>query len=504
MRRAPALLRCQRGVAMVTVLLVAAALTAVTAAAAFVTVEEFGADRADRNAAQALSYAEAGIDRMMLEIRKGNLTWNNLSFAGCYGNPKIALSGSLGNGTYSTELEVYDRQAAVPSARFIPTACNTASTSPLGTHSFLITSTGLQRARRVIRQVVDIKPLGIPVGIYAYDRVDANGTVNLQNISVVTEGTVTNRDNLGFKGTDPYYTLGAFYGTKVAPANANLKMPSAMHAKGAITWGAASKANEHPPEPNCDDNVNKKGTVDQQMWDSSGTAVQETISSGCVPSWPGSGYVDEQGNLEGSILTPNTVLAPTSKFTEDDRKRVAPQPTLTEQDYLTLREAAKANGVYCTPVGNNLSCLEGGVVTNSVTGYQLSNAEMDHPNIPNTFVVYIDFPGDGTDTYARSVKWIGNEVIGPCNTNPLNHRSVVWVIRNGSFDSAGGAKITGAMLIPEGQFQSSGNFILEGTIIARRFLSIGTMTIRLSDCWVRNLPGPFLDVTPVSWTQVDR
>ena len=501
-------LRSQRGVAMVTVLLVAAALTATASAAAFVTIEEFGATDADRKVSQAISYAEAGIDRMMLEIRKGNLTWNNISLAGCEDHPVIELEGSLGNGTYETTLEVYDRDplSGLPADRFRPAACDVASSSPKGAHFFLITSIGEQpEARRVIRQVVDIGVLGLPVGIYAYERVDANGTVNLQNISVITEGTVTNRDNMSFRGTDPYYTLGEFYGSRVDVTTGANQIPAAIHAKGAITYGAASKNNEHAPgfEPNCV--ANPKGTAAQSLWDGSGTALLEAITADCS-AWPGSGYIDEAGN-EGAIETSTSLQPPTSQFTEADRKSVAPQPSLSEQDYLTLRQAAKANGLYCVPAGTALSCLEGGVENHSnVTGRKINNTHIDHPNIPKNFVVFIDFPADGTDPFTvdRKVEWTGGTAIGPCDPDPANHRSSVWVVRNGSLDSAGGARITGAMLIPEGQFESSGNFTMEGTIIARRFLSKGTMTIRMSPCWLTNLPGPFLDVTPAGWSEVDR
>ena len=505
-------LRSSRGVAMVTVLLVAAALTATASAAAFVTIEEFGATDADRKAAQAMSYAEAGIDRMMLEIRKGNLTWNHISLAGCDDDhPVIELQGSLGAGTYETTLEVFDRDPAsgLPADRFRPTACAQASTNPRGVHYFLITSVGQQpAARRVIRQAVDIGALGLPIGIYAYERVDANGNIILENISVVTEGTVTNRDNMAFRGTDPYYRLADFYGSRVDQTTGAYQMPAAIHAKGAITYGAASKLNEHRTnfEPNCEANRDPPsgtGTLEQSLWDGSGTAVIGQLTEDCG-GWPGSGYIDVNGT-EGAIETPTTLQPPTSRFTEEDRKAVAPSPSLSEQDYLTLREAAKATGLYCVPEGNGLSCLEAGEPANpSPNGRQITNGQLDHPDIPNNFVIYIDFPADGTDPFSRTVEWTGGTEIGPCNSDPANHRSAVWVIRNGSFDSAGGARITGAMLIPEGQFESSGNFTMEGTIIARRFLSKGTMTIRMSPCWLTNLPGPFLDVTPTGWSEVDR
>lgn len=489
--------RSEDGIAMITVLLVAAALTVMTAAASFVTIREFGASKADRTAAQSLGYAEAGSDRLLLEIRKGNLTWNNISFAGCdAAHPKIQVTGTVApGGTYVTTLEVYNKQALVPADRFIPTACSSANTGFKGIHTFLITSTGSQpTAKRVVRQIVDIKPLGLPIGIYAYDRIDANGTINMENISMVTEGTVTNRDNIGFTGTDPYYTIGDFYGARVTDPQASLFMPAAVHAKGAIIYGAAGKDTEHRTafEPNCE--ANKKGTTGQSLWDGSGTAVLDSISSGCTGAntWPGSTGV------------PSTNRPPYSRFTEDDRKRVAPTPALTEQDYLTLREAAKQNGLYCTPAGAQLSCTEGGGAPYTVTG-SISTTNYDAATVARNFVAYFDFPtNDGVDPYLRKVSWSGGSGDFPCNTDPTLNRSVVIIVRNGSFDSSGGAAINGALLIPEGQFESTGSFTMEGTIIARRFNSKGTITFKLSDCWMRNIPGPFLDATAAGWSEVDR
>ena len=493
----------QLGVAMVTVLMIAAALTAVASGAAYVTIQELGATRADSTAAQSLAYAEAGIDRLMLEIRKGTLTWNNISRAGCdVAHPKIEVTGTVApGGTYVAQLEVFNRFAAVPADRFIPAACASATAEiRKGTvRSFMITSTGSQpAARRVVRQIIDIKPLGLPVGIYAYDRIDADGNVNLDGVSMITEGVVTKRQQIAVRGTDPYYVLADFYGSR---GSATIPMPAAVHAKGAIDIAAGGKPeNEHRPgsEPNCSANKTQggSGTVGQSLWDGSGTAVLDPITTGC-PTWPGSPGV------------PSTTMPPTSKFTEEDRLRVAPTPNLSEQDYLTLREAAKQNGLYCIPSGatgnanaNNLSCSEGGTAFRTVTG-DIAATDFDHPNIPRAFVAFFDFRSLTTNNPLTTfVKWGAN--VGPCNTDPALNRSVVIVVRNGSFDSAGGGSVNGALLIPEGKFESTGNFTLTGTVIARQFTTKGTITVSMTPCWINNLPGPFLDVFPVGWSEVDR
>lgn len=498
--------RNERGVAMVTVLLVGAALTAMTSAAAFVTIEEFGATQADRNAAQALSYAEAGIDRMLLKIRNNDFTWGNISLAGCdAAHPVIQIEGSIPPGTYRTTLEVYDAAAATVANRFRPAACTSASSSigPDTIRTFLITSTGQQpQSRRLVRQVVEIKPLGLPVGVYAYDRVDVNGTVNLENISLISEKSVYNRDNLQFYGTDPYYKLSSFYPGSLDAATGEKQIPAAAHAKVALYYGPASKLTEHREpraqyEPNCEAN---KGAVEQSLWDGSGTAILTSITRDC-PNWPGSGYVTAT-NKNPPIVTGTEYQPPRARFTETDRQSVAPTPNLSEQDYLTLRTAAKQTGLYCSG-STTLTCSAAGGTNSTLTGNQIQSTTLA-PIAAKSFVVYIDFANDGIDPFARDVLWSGGGFFGPCASNPADNRSAVIIVRRGSFRMSGGAEINGALLIPEGAIRSTGGFTLEGTMITRRLEIFGSATVRMSPCWILNMPGPFLDVTSTTWNEVDR
>lgn len=114
--------RDERGVAMVTVLFVAAVLTVVASAAAFVTVQEFRSSADDRRAGRALSTAEAGVDRMMMWIPSFALPWKEIVLSGCtFGgvqyptqgpgstsSPKVVtLTGTVGRGeTYTARKSV--------------------------------------------------------------------------------------------------------------------------------------------------------------------------------------------------------------------------------------------------------------------------------------------------------------------------------------------------------------------------------------------------------------
>src|SRR5918994_3207702 len=145
----------QRGVTMITVLFIGAALTALTSTAMFVTIQEFRAGTDDKKAAEALAYAEAGIDRMIQHIRL-NTNFGTLRRAGC--GTTVTVNGNIGgqaNRTYAAELAVWNGNAANPADRLPPAACSVAphnSTHPRSTVPRLlaITSTGEHpTARRV-------------------------------------------------------------------------------------------------------------------------------------------------------------------------------------------------------------------------------------------------------------------------------------------------------------------------------------------------------------------
>lgn len=471
--------RSERGIAMVTVLFIGAVLSVVASTAGFVAVQEFQATGDDQTGAQSLAYAEAGVDRLLNKLTDGSVGWGQIAAAGCTVGgvtyPAIEISGNVGDsgGEYDARFTVKD-------------ACPTTFPSPQGQEQeFVITSEGSQpAARRVVQQVVRIRPIGLPIGIYAFERVDANGSVTMESMSMITEGVIKRRDDMGFSGTDPYYTLAAFYG----PGNSTTtKIPAAAHALGQITYGPNSSLLEHRLpgfEPNCEANRGTTPLLTQQsLWDGSGTAKLESLTTGCS-EW--------------------STRPPTAKFDAEALTRVAPQPNLTERDYQGLADAAKANGIYCEPApANKLRCVKQGVPYSPDINMTLENNNPIFTGLPNNYVAYFDFPttGDQFGT-AKTITW--KRSVSPCSNDPDLHRSAVIVVRNGSISMEGGTHVVGALLLPEGQFTNKGSFTLEGTIIAQRLDIRGGATFTMTECWVKNLPGPFLSAVPVSWSEIDR
>lgn len=484
--------RSQSGVAMVTVLFVGSALTAVASMAAYTTIQELQAANDDRKAAASFSYAESGVDRLILELRRGKYTWGDIREAGCQ-RPALTLpDGVIGNGTYDVEMVAFDPLASTPANRFpIPPtggACAAvADTSPrsVAPHYFAVTSTGQHpAARRVIRYVVVIKALNLPIGVYA-ESAAASGTPNMNNISMLTPGDVTGREKLGFTGLDPYYKVGDFWTTGFTAAQLAQPVPAAIHAVGHIFLKNLNQANnlEHRPGAPMNCTANKPGSpVGQSMWDQSGDGG--VISGAACAGWLGS--------------PPGP--PPTSLFTKPNLDRVTPKPSLSDQDYLTLRDAAKQTGLYCfVPTTGVPQCTRGGTAGGSPV---VTPGDVATPSpIPqNNFVAYFDFENALTPS-TNLVSWTA-PILGCNPTTP--GRSVVIIIRNGSMRLESGIFVNGAFIAPEGTVELQGGATLNGTVIAKRFQTNGNPTIQLNECWVNNMPGPFLDVAPFQWSEIDR
>jgi hypothetical protein len=473
--------RDDRGVAMITVLLVGATLTAVSSAAALLAVSDLRAGQEDRRGAEVLTYADAGIDRFLIEVRAGEYNFKELAEAGCAVAP-LQFKGLIGGGEFDAQFTIYDRTKAAeyrtPKAPYsasndtdtsYPNPCigrvSNARPDPLNPLLFAITSTGTVRdatgsvaARRVVRQLVTIGAAPLPVGIYA-QRITAGGTPDARSVSLLTSGDLTGRDRLEFSGNDPYYLQSDFYSG--APAT---PIPAAAHATGDVL---VRNLPEHPPSPNC--------TVGgEYAWDGSGDGT--TAGVACVG-----------GN------------APTSLFTTSQLNSLVEQTTLSEQDFATLKAKAQQQGLYCGP--DTSSCTKNGAAYTLQTPPRVSTTDLS--GVPNDFVAYFDFPAGDATTAARTIKWDAVHHTDPA-TCPSPFKSVTLIVRNGSLQLTSGASVTGFIVVPEGRVELSGSYSVHGTIIAKEISIFGTGSVQLSQCWLDNMPGAELRATRVRWGEIDR
>ena len=493
-------LRGQSGVAMITVLFVGATLTVLTTTAAFMSVRGLQSTSADAQSARAMAAAEAGLERFMLDIKRGAIAIGSMKTAGC-DTPPIALPpGTLGPGTYNVELTIYEPTQAkkVPDSPWVVGNKDIPPCTPRNSPNlYAVTATGTQGAgTRVVRQVIRAIPgkSKFPLGIYA-DKIDANGNPDLNNISVFTRGDIVGRGKMSLSGIDANYTMrdvydqsafGGFSWSGGLTWDSNI--PAAVHATGEIyAKGATTRGREHPPVPNCTANDTRNGGyVLQSEWD--GSACSGCASNGVLTS-------DVCGGLAG--------YPPTAKFTQADLDRIAQVRNFTEDEYASLRASSQATGIYCNFATAVNQCWKNGVAGPPDQNWQ----DGDLPTTSATLIAYFDFPASA-NTSGNSITWSATwrAISGVmCNdANPADNRVLVAVVRNGNFHLGANAQVTGAVLTPEGDFDSTGSPILHGSVTARTFRVRGNATFESSSCFAAQLPTTSSELTVEGWSEIDR
>ncbi|MFN2588199.1 MAG: hypothetical protein ABR613_08780 [Actinomycetota bacterium] len=468
-------LSSERGVAMMTVLFVGAAMTAVTSVAAIAAIRDFRAGTDDRKATEALAYAEGGIDRLMHHIRGGSVSWGQLRAAGCP-TPLKVPKGAVGRGSFDTYLTVVDPFAATAAGRFPPVACASVPDTPKKPLYIAVVSTGTHpKAVRVVQQVLKVEDIDLPIGLSA-ETVDANGTPATTNISMITEGEIMGRKQLNFSGYDPYYTLGDFWPGHgwTGGLTGDSPVPAGAHSVGGIYLNNNGKDPEFTGTAPKNCYANKDNANTQSLWDSDGRGGEH--SGGCPGQlgWP-----------------------PDSLFTPADYEAIAPG-RLGIEDHEILKDAAKSAGLYCYIPASGAYCIRQETqiaYTTDVAPIVASGTQ--------SFVAYFEFPTG--DRLSNNVSW-ASDVWNPpsgCNPNPDLNKSVVVIVKNGGVNFSGSNQVNGAFIV-DGNFDYTGTPRINGTVIAENIRVRGNATFTLDTCWVQNMPGPFLGATPVQWSEIDR
>lgn len=479
----------QRGVAMVTVLFVGMVMTVVVTSAAFVTVREIRSGTDDQRGGKAHAYAEAGIDRMFQWLRSSSTGWRNITLSGCRytgttptASTQVSFTGQLGTdnelGTYTVTLAPADPSNSYCAAATAP--IDTDTPPPIDVpYEMELTSTGTFRtSTKTLRQTVELTVEDFPLGMSG-STIDANGNATIRNMSLVVNSTVQGRNKIDMQGADFFYTKSDFYPT-LTGATAAQAMPASIHTTDKIYVSGGRQ--EHPPS--CNTGADKVGT--DSTWDGSSTG--STITTCGVSPFP-----------------------PTSKFTASDFSRVvgsgAP-PRLSPDDHLFFREVARERGIYCSvTVGTSASCSRrgstpapnvtattGGVVTVPTTA--ITAAPSMCATTPCFIVSYIEFVGGNPLT--NTVNW------NAATPNTCTQGMVVLIIKNGSISFGGGARYSGAIFAEDGRVRTVGGPYIEGSVTAKGYELRGNPTYAMTNCWLQNLPGPFIKVTALRWSESDR
>lgn len=504
--------RDQRGVAMVTVLLVASVLTVTASAATVMTIREFNAGGDDRQSARALALAESGIDRMIVALKTND--WEDVVLAGCDADhPEIVVEGSTADGIFEAAASRAADLAACPVSG-VP--------SPRAEQQLRILATGESgEATRRVEQMIDVVAGDLPVGIFAHRWVSASGNAgNLVNVSIITPGDVGPRDKIDAQGWDLWYSQRDIYGTGPATTcdldagncNHSNSLPAAVHAGGLITCGTADRCNKttgqapkgqntahHSPgqtevvDADLSDNVNKPNLVctadevgSESMWD----------GSGYVPTDPAYGTRGPTTGLSCPGVT--HPAAPTSLFTADQARALQKTPALSDDEYATLRDAARTSGIYCTRSGNATTCRY-----SDGTTVNLVSQGVDFTKVAENYVIFADFePSGGEPGSLPTLSLQGNTALADCDGDP--GRTVSVIVRYGNAEFKGGADVQGAVIAEVGRVTVGGTADINGTIIAKEIEIQGDRTIEMDMCTLNSLTFPLINVSAGAWREIDR
>jgi Tfp pilus assembly protein PilX len=464
--RSSALARCagrgeDRGAALITVLLLLMALTAVTTTVATVAINDTISGSQDRQSGAAFATADAGIAYGLEYIRTNSVASltcdENRAPAtpdSCAGNPSIsnpvtpAKVNVSGSGACTAGGTCYDvwittiRSYAPPAVK----------TGLYRVHA--IGRSGGSPGAKALTADVSVKPASYPIGVYS-TRLVGNGNTGIYNEMLFTQDCVSPRydgsgNGLRFDGIDPYWG-------EPASANSTTQVSTANNCGSS---GYVHRTSDCPSEPSL-------------YFDRTEDGGPLPVGSPCTFT-----YTKPDGT---------TGRRESSKFSlEILEQDYGFQPGgLSESQYKSLKSRAQSLNMYNAPVGSLLTRLQAAVAAG------VAQPVIYYDNVSSVSLSRTDIPAP---TFARAP----GETCTPY--------SVVIVVRNGNMVYQGGTSEWRdlAIFVPEGNFNGNGGYNILGTLFTQELNITGGQRFELDECFIRNLPGPVLDLEVVAFREDDR
>lgn len=456
-RRAPG----DGGAAIVAVLLLLAALTAITTTVATVAVNDTISSSRDRQSGAAFATADAGVAYALEYIRNNSL--DALSCAenrtpatpdSCAGNPSISNPTNpvkvrvKGAGPCIANDTCYDVWIGFV-AKYNPPAVKVGR---YRIHS--VGRSGGGPGTKALSVDVRVTPASYPIGVYG-TRLVGNGGTSVNNEMLFTQDCVSPRYNgsgngMRFEGVDPYWG---------EPASAN----STEQVSTANNCGSSGFVHNDGPCP----------TSPALRFDR--TRTGGAISDGSPCSFQ---YTKPDGTLG---------FRDTTFFSLEILKQEYNYQAggLTDSQYKSLKARAQSLNTYNAPAGTLAARLSAAVaagVAQPVAYYEnLSEVSLSSTDIPSP-------------TFARAPG-------GTCTPH-----SVVIVVRNGNLTYQGGQSEWRdlALFVPEGNFTGNGGYNILGTLFTQQLSITGGQRFELDPCFIKNLPGPVLDLKVTGFREDDR
>ena len=450
-----------RGAAIVTVLLLLMALTAVATTVATVAVNDTMSSSRDRQSVAAFATADAGIAYGLEYIRNNSVdSLTCLESRSATPTDPCASNPAISNPITPAKVKVGGTGTCVSG-----NTCYEVWISAIRRFQPPAVKTGLYRIRslgrfggspgaKALSVDVEVKPASYPIGVYG-TRLVGNGGTTVMNEMLFTQDCVSPRYNgsgngMRFDGVDPY-------------------------------WGEPSSANS-TTQVSTANNCGSSGFVHNGGVCPSDAALRfdRTQSGGVLPAGSPCSftYVKPDGTtgVRDSSHFSMEILQRDYKFQAGG---------LSDSQYKSLKARAQALGTYNTPAGQLNAKLAAAVVAGT------SQPVIYYDNVSEVALSRGDIPAP---TFARAPG-------GACTPH-----SVVVVVRNGNLTYQGGTSEWRdlALFVPEGNFTGNGGYNILGTLFTQQLSITGGQRFELDECFIRNLPGPVLELKVVSFREDDR
>jgi hypothetical protein len=475
-----------RGLGMVTVVLAAAVLGALTLVVTTVTFNNLENTRRDRQALAALATSEAGVARAISHLRTGNLgalKCDEPAGGGaptdpdCLGTteswisyvaPKhVRLDGTTGACTNSSDCYRVWIGTVKP---YVPNCPERHATPPRPcTGIYRVHSTGVSGNGPGARQIttdVEVQPYSYPLGVFA-ENFSGSGQLGVHKQSLFTNGCVQNRvkDNSGGSGVRFDWDA-----TNSRPViDLIYDQPSTAHATGDISTSNNSCGSGSGGAPIHNSSVKCNADF---PWDQSGNGAPLPTTSPCYGKY---------------VRSDMSVYPTSSAFTSTELAQVyGYRPRgLTDAQFDALKSQAVSQGTYNIATGNissRLTTLVGQGVTSPVLFWDIGNVALKQTDFPAAF-------SRGLSTDAG------------CTSN-----SVTIIVVGGNLSYQGGNTspyLTAAIFVPDGLLTGTGGRNTIGTVFAQNIDLSGSVDFFMDECFAANPPGAVVDAEVVDWRESD-
>ena len=443
--------RDDAGIALITVMLVGAVLAGLGILVVTTTITDMRSANSDRTSLRTLDVAEAGVADAISYIRTKGVKQICSTCTTPYNvNNKMLLTYPRGTAKVWIEAVAPYQPPQTRVGRYSITSIGTTTGSAA-------VGVGQTTGKRTVQEIVDVRPLSFPLGVYTASQINLGGTINIEQESIFSGSCVDSRYKLqygpGPNGStlDPYYNI-----------------PAGVHSTSYIT---DKNTTCNPGGPSAADSQAIHQPANGGVCNTTYKADQDALGgpfpgTSCATADAGYGDYDTNGSSFNQSTFVNTYgFLPRG---------------LSDDDYANLKAKAIANGTYF-PAG---------------TAVVWPTASTD-PSSPNyNPVVYIqNQDGKIQNNDLAGYAWQSD----PSCTQ--NHPTIVIIVDHGNLNLSG--NLAGFLFVPDGAIQFTGGPHVVGTMFSKSLTWSGGSDISLNDCFATNTNGGILNVQKYSWREVD-